>query len=107
MLGAVLAFVFVLGPDQLLKYENWETIIFIFGMMVVVETMSLSGFFGWLGLHSARWVKLDPLLLFILFPFLTGFLSAFMGSIVVMLFMTTLTLEVGEITRQPAAAHSL
>ena len=98
MLGAVLAFVFVLGPDQLLKYENWETIIFVFGMMVVVETMSLSGFFGWLGLHSARWVKLDPLLLFILFPFLTGFLSAFMGSIVVMLFMTTLTLEVGEIT---------
>jgi len=98
ILGAVLAFIFVLGPDQLLRYENWETIIFVFGIMIVVETMSLSGFFGWLGLHSARWVRLDPLLLFILFPFLTGLLSAFMGSFAVMLFMTTLTLEVGEIT---------
>ena len=98
ILGGVLAFIFVLGPNELLKYENWETIIFIFGMMLVIETMSLSGFFRWLGLHSARWVKLDPLMLFILFPLLSGFLSAFVDSITVMLFMSTLTLEVAEIT---------
>jgi Na+/H+ antiporter NhaD/arsenite permease-like protein len=98
ILGAVLAFIFVLGPDKLLQYENWETIIFIFGMMVIIETMSLSGFFRWLGLHSAQWVKLDPLKLFILFPLLAGFLSAFVDSITVMLFMSTLTLEVATIT---------
>jgi Na+/H+ antiporter NhaD/arsenite permease-like protein len=96
--GAVLAFIFVLGPDKLLQYENWETIIFIFGMMMIIETLSLSGFFRWLGLHSAQWVKLDPLKLFILFPFLAGFLSAFVDSITVMLFMSTLTLEVAAIT---------
>ena len=67
ILGAVLAYIFVLGPAELLRYENWETILFVFGMMVIIETMSLSGFFRWLGLHSARWVKLDPLKLFILF----------------------------------------
>ena len=98
ILGAVLAFIFVLGPENLLRYENWETIIFIFGMMVIIETMSLSGFFRWLGLHSAQWVKLDPLKLFILFPLLSGFLSAFVDSITVMLFMSTLTLEVAAIT---------
>jgi Na+/H+ antiporter NhaD/arsenite permease-like protein len=98
VLGAVLAFIFVLGPGELLQYENWETIIFIFGMMLIIETMSLSGFFRWLGLHSAKWVRLDPLLLFILFPLLAGFLSAFVDSITVMLFMSTLTLEVAEIT---------
>jgi Na+/H+ antiporter NhaD/arsenite permease-like protein len=70
----------------------------MFGMMVIVETLNLSGFFRWLGLHSARWVNLDPLRLFILFPFFSAALSAFMGSIVVMLFMATLTLEIGEIT---------
>ncbi|MGA2614637.1 MAG: ArsB/NhaD family transporter [Spirochaetia bacterium] len=95
--GAVLAFIFVLGPGNLVQYENWETIIFVFGMMLIIETMSLSGFFRWLGLHSARWVKLDPLALFILFPLLTGFLSAFVDSITVMLFMSTLTLEVAAI----------
>jgi Na+/H+ antiporter NhaD/arsenite permease-like protein len=94
IVGAMLAFAFVLGPDQILRYENWETILFIFGMMAIIETLSLSGFFRWLGLQSARWVKLDPLKLFILFPFVAGFLSAFVDSITVMLFMSTLTIEV-------------
>ena len=80
ILGAVLAFLFILTPQDLLHYENWETILFVFGMMTVIETMSESGFFRWLGLHSAKWVKLDPLKLFILFPFIAGFLSAFVDS---------------------------
>jgi len=95
--GAVLSFIFILGPKELIHYENWETILFVFGMMTVIETMNTSGFFRWLGLHSARWVKLDPLKLFILFPFIAGFLSAFVDSITVMLFMATLTIEVGNI----------
>jgi Na+/H+ antiporter NhaD/arsenite permease-like protein len=78
--GAVLAFLFILMPQDLLHYENWETLLFVFGMMIVIETMSESGFFLWLGLHSAKWVKLDPLKLFILFPFIAGFLSAFVDS---------------------------
>jgi len=97
ILGAVLAFIFILTPQDLLRYENWETILFVFGMMTVIETMNESGFFRWLGLHSARWVKLDPLKLFILFPFIAAFLSAFVDSITVMLFMSTLTLEVAAI----------
>ncbi len=97
VLGAILAFIFVLGPKELLHYENWETILFVFGMMTVIETMNESGFFRWLGLHSAKFVKLDPLKLFILFPFLAAFLSAFVDSITVMLFMSTLTIEVSTI----------
>ncbi len=95
--GAILAFLFILTPQDLLHYENWETLLFVFGMMTVIETMSESGFFRWLGLHSARWVKLDPLKLFIFFPFIAGFLSAFVDSITVMLFMSTLTIEVASI----------
>ncbi len=95
--GAILAFLFILTPQDLLHYENWETLLFVFGMMTVIETMSESGFFRWLGLHSARWVKLDPLKLFILFPFIAGFLSSFVDSITVMLFMSTLTVEVAGI----------
>ncbi len=97
ILGAILAFIFVLGPQELLHYENWETILFVFGMMTVIQTMNESGFFRWLGLHSAKFVKLDPLKLFILFPFIAAFLSAFVDSITVMLFMSTLTIEVSAI----------
>ena len=45
ILGAVLAFIFILTPQDLLHYENWETILFIVGMMTVIETVSPSGFF--------------------------------------------------------------
>ena len=58
--GAVLAFIFILTPQDLLHYENWETLLFVFGMMTVIETMNESGFFRWLGLHSAKWVKIGP-----------------------------------------------
>ncbi len=95
--GAVLAFIFILTPEDLIRYENWETILFIFGMMTVIETMNESGFFRWLGLHSAKWVRLDPFKLFLLFPFIAGFLAAFVDSITVMLFMSTLTIEVAAI----------
>jgi Na+/H+ antiporter NhaD/arsenite permease-like protein len=95
--GAILSYIFILGPKELVHYENWETILFVFGMMTVIETMNESGFFRWLGLHSAKLVKLDPLKLFILFPFIAAFLSAFVDSITVMLFMATLTIEVSAI----------
>ena len=42
----VLSFIFILGQKELLHYENWETILFIFGMMTVIETMNTSGFSG-------------------------------------------------------------
>ena len=99
MLGAVLAALFVLTPAQLLHYENWETLIFVFGMMTVIATMESSGFFRWLGLHATRAVRLDPLKLFILFPCIAGFLAAFVDSITVMLFMATLTIEVAKLVR--------
>ncbi|OGP73128.1 MAG: hypothetical protein A2V86_02955 [Deltaproteobacteria bacterium RBG_16_49_23] len=57
ILGAVLAFIFILTPQDLLHYENWETLLFIFGMMTVIETMNESGFFRWLGLHSLRLIR--------------------------------------------------
>ena len=97
--GAVLAFIFILAPQDILHYENWETLLFVFGMMTVIETMNESGFFRWLGLHSAKWVKLDPIKLFVLFPFIAAFLAAFVDSITVMLFMSTLTIEVSRIIK--------
>ncbi len=97
ILGAILVAFFVLTPQQMLHYENWETLIFVFGMMTVIATMEHSGFFRWLGLHAAKKVKLDPLKLYILFPFIAAFLAAFVDSITVMLFMATLTIEVSKL----------
>ena len=39
---------------------NWATIIFIFGMMVMVEGMARVGFFRWLCLKLAKLVNYKP-----------------------------------------------
>ena len=39
---------------------NWSTIIFISGMMIMVEGMSGAGFFDWLCLRLARLVNYRP-----------------------------------------------
>ena len=36
---------------------NWETIVFIFGMMVMVEGMARVGFFRWLCMRIAKMVN--------------------------------------------------
>ena len=39
------------------KGINWQTIIFIFGVMIMVEGMAISGFFSWLCLTIAKAVR--------------------------------------------------
>lgn len=46
---------------------NWATILFILGMMVMVEGMAKAGFFRWLCLKLAKMVQYKPVPLFITF----------------------------------------
>lgn len=100
--GAVAVGLFVLPPARLLEAQNWETLLFIFGMMVVIATLERSGAFRWLGLHVARWAGLDALRLFVGLSVLAAALAAFVDSITVMLFLASLTAEVARLARVPA-----
>src|SRR4030042_3463310 len=53
---------------------NWQTIIFIGGMMIMVEGLGEVGFFRWLCLHLARLVKYRTVPILIAFMLLSGFL---------------------------------
>ena len=44
---------------------NWSTIIFIAGMMIMVEGMGKAGFFRWLCLQIARLVHYKPTAVFV------------------------------------------
>ncbi|MDD5502637.1 MAG: ArsB/NhaD family transporter [Candidatus Thermoplasmatota archaeon] len=92
--GAMLLFLFgILSGEQILQKINWEAIGLIFGMFVMVGALSESGFFRWIGLKTIRFVKFDVVKAFIMLSILSAFLSAFMDSITVLLFMSTLTIE--------------
>lgn len=97
--GALVMALVVLRGRDLTSMVNWDTLLFIFGMMVVIGTMERAGVFRWLGLHAVRAARLEPLRLFLLLPALAALLSAFVDSITVMLFLGALTVEICRLAR--------
>ena len=78
---------------------NWQTIIFIGGMMTMVEGLGAVGFFRWLCLYVARLVNYKVVPILIAFMLLSGFLSMFIDSITVLLFLTTVTIELARLLK--------
>jgi Na+/H+ antiporter NhaD/arsenite permease-like protein len=78
---------------------NWQTIIFIAGMMVMVESMAETGFFNWICLHVAKIAHYRVIPLLMGFMLLSGFLSMFIDSITVLLFMTAVIIELSRLLK--------
>ena len=78
---------------------NWATIIFLAGMMVMVEGMAKAGFFRWLCLRLAKMVNYKPIPLFITFMIMAAVLSMFIDSITVILFLAAVTIELAKLLR--------
>lgn len=78
---------------------NWETILFIFGMMVMVEGMARVGFFRWLCMRIAKLVNYRVIPLFITFMILSTILAMFIDSITVILFLAAVTIELSQLLK--------
>ena len=78
---------------------NWQTIIFIGGMMVMVEGLGAVGFFRWICLYVARLVGGRVIPILIAFMLLSGFLSMFIDSITVLLFLTSIIIELARMLK--------
>jgi Na+/H+ antiporter NhaD/arsenite permease-like protein len=78
---------------------NWETILFIAGMMVMVEGMAKAGFFRWLCMTIAKLVKFKPVPIFITFMIMSAILAMFIDSITVILFLAAVTVELSRLLK--------
>ena len=78
---------------------NWETIVFITGMMIMVEGMANSGFFRWLCMKIAKLVKYQIIPIFITFMLLSFVLAMFIDSITVILFLAAVTVELSQLLK--------
>ncbi len=78
---------------------NWSTIIFIAGMMVMVEGMAKAGFFRWLCLTIAKAVKYKVMPILITFMLMSAVLSMFIDSITVILFLAAVTVELSQLLK--------
>ena len=81
------------------KGINWQTIIFIFGMMIMVKGMAISGFFSWLCLTIAKAVRYNTTKIFVMFMVLAFVLSMFIDSITVILFLAAITITQGKLLK--------
>ena len=78
---------------------NWATIIFITGMMIMVEFMAEAGFFRWLCLTIAKALKYKVIPLFIAFMVMSSLLAMFIDSITVIMFLAAVTVELARLLR--------
>lgn len=78
---------------------NWATIIFIAGMMVMVEGMAAAGFFRWLCMKIASLVHYKTMHIFVTFMLMSAFLSMFIDSITVIMFLAAATVELAQMLK--------
>lgn len=78
---------------------NWATIIFIAGMMIMVEGMANAGFFRWLCMRLAKLVNYKTTALFITFMIMSAVLAMFIDSITVILFLAAVTVELAQLLK--------
>ena len=81
------------------KGINWATIVFIAGMMVMVEGMAKAGFFRWLCMRIAFLVKCKTIPIFITFMVMSAVLSMFIDSITVIMFLAAVTIELAQLLK--------
>lgn len=78
---------------------NWATIIFIAGMMIMVEGMARVGFFRWLCMMIAKLVHYKTIPIFITFMIMSFILAMFIDSITVILFLAAVTVELAQLLK--------
>jgi Na+/H+ antiporter NhaD/arsenite permease-like protein len=82
----------VLSLDDAYKAVDLDTLTLLLGMMIVVASLRLSGFFGianaWIGIHAQR-----PVVLLAAVVFISGIFSAFLVNDAICLVLTPLVLE--------------
>ncbi len=96
---ASIGFWYAHGAEETSSGINWATIIFIAGMMVMVEGMARAGFFRWLCMCLANAVKFKVIPIFVVFMIMSAVLAMFIDSITVILFLAAVTVELSQLLR--------
>ena len=107
IIGATLMIAFgVLDVKQAVAAIDFDTIILLFGMMIVVANLRLSGFFGavteWAVEHAH-----GPFVLLVAIVLVAGFFSAFFVNDTMCLVLTPLVLEIARRLRRNALPYLL
>ena len=101
--GALMVGIGVMSPEEAYRAIDFDTIVLLLGMMIVVANLRVSGFFrivsSWIATHVRR-----PAVLLVAVIAASGILSAFLVNDTICLVMTPLVLDLvrsSSATRSP------
>lgn len=94
LLGALLMVILrILTPEEAIEAIEFETILLLMAMMLLVNIASKSGIFEWLNVKIAAFTKGNPLAIFLFFSILTAVFSAFLDNVTTVILIVPLTIE--------------
>ncbi|MDA1060727.1 MAG: ArsB/NhaD family transporter [bacterium] len=83
----------VLSPEEAIAAIEFETILLLMAMMILVNIASKSGVFSWLNVKIAALTRGNPLAIFLFFSLVTALFSAFLDNVTTVILIVPLTIE--------------
>ena len=82
----------VLTPEQAISHIDFETILLLMGMMMIMYITTKSGIFYWISTKLAAFTKGNPFMLFVIFLSITALFSAFFDNVTTILIVVPITI---------------
>jgi Na+/H+ antiporter NhaD/arsenite permease-like protein len=97
--GAVAMVVFgVLDLGEAMAAIDYNTIVLLLGMMIIISTLQLDGFFSLIAKKTLSWSR-TPSRLLVMITFVTGVASAFLVNDAVVLLFTPVIITICRVSR--------
>ncbi|MFC7440236.1 ArsB/NhaD family transporter [Laceyella putida] len=84
------------------RYIDWETIILLVGMMILVGIINKTGIFQYLAVKSAKLTGGSPIRILIMLSALTALISAFLDNVTTVLLFVPVTFSITRILKVDA-----
>ncbi len=94
MTGALLMIVLgIIDPEAAILAIDFETILLLLAMMLLVNIASKSGIFEWMSVRIAAFTKGNPLAIFLLFSIITGVVSSVLDNVTTIILLVPVTIQ--------------
>ena len=90
---AVLMLLHVIDEHQAIEFIDFETIMLLFGMMIIVSVLKHSGLFTIISVRISELTRGNPIKILILFSVVTALMSAFLDNVTTVLIIIPIIIE--------------
>ena len=82
---AILILLHVIDEHQAIEFIDFETIMLLFGMMIIVSVLKHSGLFSIISVRISELTRGNPVKILVLFSVITAVMSAFLDNVTTVL----------------------